>query len=108
MPDGPPKAMRVRFEIVDDRDTRTLTHVVSTFMQRVDHTRRQHFDGDIDQAIVVHMVGIAALDHQVPVPEFRNAHGDLRSIVGVEGQRGVNACRSPLRPASRARPFGGS
>lgn len=68
-----------------------MAHIVSTFIQRSDHARRQLFDGDIDQAIVSLMVSIAALDHRRRVPEFRNTHGDLRPVVGIEGQRGVNA-----------------
>jgi hypothetical protein len=93
--DPPPKplpARRMRFEMArGDGDSRTLVHLISSFIQRIDALRREAYFGDMEQAIVAGMVAIGAIDHQFRKPDFRDAYGDIRTVVGVEGQRGVNA-----------------
>ena len=80
----------VRFEMGRE-DSRPMIHLIMGFIQRVDTLRRKAHFGDMDQAIIAGMVAIGGLDHMMKVPEFREAFGDTRTIVGVEGQRGVNA-----------------
>jgi len=72
-------------------DSRTLLHLISGFIQRVDILRRKAHFGDMDQAIVAGMVAIGSIEHMIRQPAFREAYGDVGVIVGVEGQRGVNA-----------------
>ncbi len=80
----------IRFEMARE-DSRPMIHLIMGFIQRVDTLRRKAHFGDMDQAIIAGMVAIGGLDHMMKVPEFREAFGDTRTIVGVEGQRGVNA-----------------
>ena len=80
----------IRFEM-GRKDSRPMIHLIMGFIQRVDILRRKAHFGDMDQAIVAGMVGVGGIDHMLKVPEFRESFGDTRTIVGVEGQRGVNA-----------------
>jgi hypothetical protein len=79
-----------RFEMAR-ADSRPMIHLIMGFIQRVDILRRKAHFGDMDQAIVAGMVGVGGIEHMMRVPEFREAFGDTRAVVGVEGQRGVNA-----------------
>lgn len=72
-------------------DSRTLLHLVAGFLQRVDIARRKVHLGDMDQALVAGIVGVGSVDHLFRQPDFRDAFGDFREIIGVAGQRGVNA-----------------
>jgi hypothetical protein len=72
-------------------DSRTLVHLIAGFIQRIDIARRKVHLGDMDQALVAGVVAVGSLDHLVRQPTFRDTYGDYREIVGVEGQRGVNA-----------------
>jgi hypothetical protein len=91
-PGAPSRRKAVRFEMPrGEADSRTLIHLVSAFVQKVDLLRRQAYFGDLDQAIVAGMVGIGSIEHNMYQPEFRDAFGDMRSVVGTDRQRGVNA-----------------
>jgi DNA-binding transcriptional ArsR family regulator len=80
----------IRFEMGRE-DTRPMIHLVMGFIQRVDILRRKAHFGDMDQAIVAGMVAVGGLEHMMRVPGFRESFGDTRTVIGVEGQRGVNA-----------------
>jgi predicted transcriptional regulator len=83
---------RIRFEMArGTEDSRTMIHLVQGFIQRVDVLRRKAHFGDMDQAIIAGMVGVGGIEHMMRVPDFRESFGDYRTVVGVEGQRGVNA-----------------
>jgi DNA-binding transcriptional ArsR family regulator len=82
----------IRFEMArGGEDSRTMIHLVMGFVQRIDNLRRKAHFGDMDQAIVAGMVAIGGIEHMMRVPAFRESFGDYRKVVGVEGQRGVNA-----------------
>jgi hypothetical protein len=86
------KGRTARFEMPrGEADTRTLMHLISGFLNRVDVLRRKAYFGDTDQAIVAGIVGVGSIDHLVYQPEFRQAYGDVHTIVGTDHQRGVNA-----------------
>ena len=80
----------IRFEMGRE-DTRPMIHLVMGFIQRVDTLRRKAHFGDMDQAIVAGMVAVGGVDHMMRVPGFRESFGDTQVVIGVEGQRGVNA-----------------
>ena len=80
----------IRFEMARE-DSRRMIHLVMGFIQRVDILRRKAHFGDTDQAIVAGMVAVGGLEHMMRVPDFHKSFGDTRIIIGVEGQRGVNA-----------------
>lgn len=82
----------IRFEMARGaEDSRTMIHLVYGFIQRIDTLRRKAHFGDMDQAIVAGMVAIGGVEHMMRVPEFRKAFGNYRTVIGTEGQRGVNA-----------------
>jgi hypothetical protein len=82
----------VRFEMAPGgEDSRTMIHLIQGFMARVDALRRQAHFGDMDQAIVAGVVGVGSIEHMMRVPEFREAFGDYQTVIGIDGQRGVNA-----------------
>jgi hypothetical protein len=72
-------------------DSRTMIHLVQGFMARVDVLRRNAHFGDMDQAIIAGVVGVGSIEHMMRVPEFRESFGDYRTVIGIDGQRGVNA-----------------
>lgn len=65
--------------------------MIAGFIQRIDIARRRVHLGDMDQALVAGVVAVGSVDHLFRQPKFRDAYGDYREIIGVEGQRGVNA-----------------
>src|SRR4051794_12868343 len=74
----------VRFEMPrGDADSRTLVHLISAFIQKVDILRRRAYFGDLDQAIVAGMVGVGSIDHLMYQDDFRQEFGDMRAIVGA-------------------------
>lgn len=72
-------------------DSRTLIFLISVFLQRADLLRRQAYGGDMEQAIIAGMVGIGSSSHLMFEPAFRETFGDMRTIIGLDLQRGVNA-----------------
>lgn len=72
-------------------DSRTLIFLIGAFIQRIDILRRQAYQGDMEQAIIAGMVGIGSSNHFVFEPAFREAFGDMRTLIGVDPQRGVNS-----------------
>ena len=83
---------RGRVELVRGvEDTRIFIHLLASFIHRVDHDRRQIYFDDLEMAYVAGTVGLEATDASLRLPEFREKYRDLHNIIGVAGQRGVNA-----------------
>jgi hypothetical protein len=72
-------------------DSRTLIFLISVFLQRADILRRQAYRGDMEQAIIAGMVGIGATSHLMFEPAYRETFGDMRTIIGMDLQRGINS-----------------
>lgn len=62
-----------------------------TFMQRMDVLRRRSYLGDLDLAAIMGTIALAAIEAPMRDPSFREAYSSIDKMVGVEGQRGVNA-----------------
>jgi hypothetical protein len=72
-------------------DSRTLIFLIGAFVQRIDILRRQAYEGDMERAIIAGMVGIGSTNHLMFEPAYREAFGDMRTLIGVDPQRGVNS-----------------
>ncbi len=83
-----------RAQIVDQADggdSRFFIYLLFSFLHRADRERRAPLQGDLDLAIIAEAVAIAAIDPRMRDPQFRQDYGRMSQIVGIEGQRGVNA-----------------
>jgi hypothetical protein len=81
-----------RVELVrDGRDLRLFIHLLGVLVHRLDYERRQVYSDDLEMAYVAGTVGLEATDASFRRPEFREAYRNIHNIIGVAGQRGVNA-----------------
>lgn len=88
----PPAPRRARVELSRGvEDTRLFIHLLAGFIHRIDHDRRQIYFEDLEMAYVAGTVGLEATDANLRLPEFREKYRDFRNIIGIAGQRGVNA-----------------
>lgn len=72
-------------------DARLFTHLLINFLHRTDRERREMYRGDLDLAAVGETVGLVAVEPDSRKPEFREKFGSYDTVIGVEGQQGVNA-----------------
>lgn len=70
---------------------RTFVLATIEFINRIEMLRRKIYGGDLDLARVADAIGLGALEHRVRDPAFHDQYGGYNTVVGVEGQRGVNA-----------------
>jgi hypothetical protein len=70
---------------------RTFVLATIEFVNRIEVLRRQIYGGDLDLARVADAIGLGALEHRVRDPAFLEQHSGYDTVVGVQGQRGVNA-----------------
>jgi predicted transcriptional regulator len=74
-----------------EADARLFTHLLLNFLHRTDQERRGMYSGDLDLAAVGETVGLVAIEPESRKPEFREKFGNFQAVIGVEGQRPVNA-----------------
>ena len=72
-------------------DARLFAHLLVNFLHRADRERREMYRGDLDLAAVGETVGLVAIEPEARKPEFREKFGSYDSVIGLEGQQGVNA-----------------
>ncbi len=72
-------------------DLRNFVTATIRFFTRVEVIQRAIYAGDLDLARVSNAVGLGAIEHRVRDPGFHDEFSDYQHIIGVEGQRGVNA-----------------
>jgi len=72
-------------------NTRIFTFLVVTFLARADRLRRQHYDEDIDLAVIAEAIGVAAIEPRMREKTFRQGFRSLDKVAGVARQRPVNA-----------------
>ena len=88
-PTGPRKG---HLELVRGRDdSRPFIHLLMNFLHRTDQDRRGLYSGDLDLAAVGETVGLAAIEAESRKAEFRDKFGNFETVIGIEGQRPVNA-----------------
>jgi hypothetical protein len=86
------KAPKHRLEFSNDlEDTRLFVQLMGTLIHRIDMGRRQLYDNDLDMASVAGTVALEGTEANLRLPEYREKYRNLLEVIGVEGQRGVNA-----------------
>jgi hypothetical protein len=70
---------------------RTFVLATIEFINRLEVLRGRIYGGDLDLARVADAIGLGALEHRIRDPAFLEEHSGYDTVVGVEGQRGVNA-----------------
>lgn len=72
-------------------NSRLLIYLAGQYLHRVECERRELYFGDLDLALVAESIAMAAIEPGMRDAAFRAEHASLDSVVGVEGQRGINA-----------------
>lgn len=72
-------------------NSRLLVYLVATYLHRMERQRSAIYFGDLDLARVAETIGTAGIEPGMRDATFRSEHASFDSIVGVEGQRSVNA-----------------
>ena len=71
--------------------SRILIILLGDFLARIHRRRRPDYDGDLDLASVFDIIAIGAISHIMRDARFHEEHATYATVVGVEGQRGINA-----------------
>ncbi len=72
-------------------NSRLFVYLIGNFLHRLELERRQVYLGDLDLARVAEIIGMAGVEPGMRDAGFRDTHSSFTSIVGIEGQRAVNA-----------------
>ena len=72
-------------------NSRLFVYMIGNYLHRIERERRAIYFGDLDLARVAEIVGTAGVEPGMRDAAFRSQHGTFDSIVGVDGQRAVNA-----------------
>lgn len=71
--------------------SRLFIYTLGNYLHRIESERRARYLGDPDLTLVAEVISMAAIEPGMRDAAFRIRHAGLDSIVGVEGQRAVNA-----------------
>jgi hypothetical protein len=71
--------------------SRLFAYFMTRFLHRAEYVRRSIYGNDVDVAIIAETIAVGAIEPYMRSQEFRERHSDIRSIVGTESQRGINA-----------------
>jgi biotin operon repressor len=72
-------------------NSRLFVYLLGNYLHRLERGRRDIYFGDLDLARVAEVIGMAGVEPGMRDAAFRDQHRNFDSIVGVEGQRAVNA-----------------
>jgi hypothetical protein len=72
-------------------NSRLFVYMIGNYLHRIERERRAVYFGDFDLAHVAEIIGAAGVEPGMRDALFRAQHGTFDSIIGVEGQRAVNA-----------------
>ena len=72
-------------------NSRLMVYMVGNYLHRIERERRSIYNGDLDLARVAEIIGAAGVEPGMRDADFRSEHGSFESVVGVAGQRAVNA-----------------
>lgn len=79
--------------VAADRDgnSRVFISLIGNYLHRIERERRARYHGDIDLAMVAEVIGIAVTEPGMRDAAFRERYRILDSVIGLAGQRAVNA-----------------
>lgn len=72
-------------------NSRLFVYMIGNYVHRLERERRELYFGDLDLARVAEIIGTAGVEPGMRDAAFRAEHRSFDSVVGVEGQRAVNA-----------------
>jgi hypothetical protein len=72
-------------------NSRLFVYMIGNYLHRIERERRKLYFGDLDLAVVAELIGTAGVEPGMRDATFREQHRTFASVVGVEGQRGINA-----------------
>jgi len=72
-------------------DSRLFFYLLFNFLHRADYRRRRQYGDNLDLAVIAEAIAIAAIDPRMRESQFRREYLSLHKIVGIDGQRSVNA-----------------
>lgn len=72
-------------------NSRLFIFMIGNFLHRIERERRGLYEGDLDLALVAEIIGTAAIEPGMRDAAFREQHRTFATIIGLEGQRAVNA-----------------
>lgn len=72
-------------------NSRLFVYLLGNYLHRLESGRREIYFGDLDLARVAEVIGMAGVEPGMRDAAFRDQHRNFDSVVGVEGQRAVNA-----------------
>ena len=72
-------------------ETRLFIQLAGNYVHRLDMDRQRLYAGDLDMARVAGAVALGSMEANLRLPEFRQKYRDLRTVIGVDAQRGTNA-----------------
>jgi biotin operon repressor len=72
-------------------NSRLLVYMIGNYVHRLERERRDLYFGDLDLARVAEIIGTAGVEPGMRDAAFREQHRNFDSVIGVEGQRAVNA-----------------
>lgn len=72
-------------------NSRLMVYMVGNYLQRIERERREIYSGDLDLARVAEIIGTAGVEPGMRDAVFRSEHGTFDSVIGVDGQRAMNA-----------------
>ena len=72
-------------------NSRLFIYMLGNYIHRIERERRDFYFGDLDLARVAEVIGAAGVEPGMRDAAFRAQHASFDSIVGVDGQRAVNA-----------------
>ncbi|SJZ92440.1 hypothetical protein SAMN02745126_02889 [Enhydrobacter aerosaccus] len=70
---------------------RLFCYLFFNLSQRIDNARRRAYAGDLEVALISEAIALSAIEPLMRDPQMRDHFRSVRNVVGVEGQRGVNA-----------------
>lgn len=71
--------------------SRLFILLIGNYLHRIERERRGLYGGDLDLALVAEIIGTAAIEPGMRDAAFRAKHSTFESVIGIEGQRAVNA-----------------
>lgn len=74
-----------------EANSRLLVYMIGNYVHRLERERRDLYFGDLDLARVAEIIGTAGVEPGMRDAAFREQHRNFDSVIGVEGQRAVNA-----------------
>jgi hypothetical protein len=72
-------------------NSRLFVFMIGNHLHRLERERRALYFGDADLALVAEIIGMAGVEPGMRDAAFRATHASFDSVVGVAGQRAVNA-----------------